>query len=182
MAIATNNARVYASLQLKDKKDSMFLALGKTTPWTNESAPPTPDPTVNSLTEVIGYKKVARTNLCREYITGDESKYPVINYGSRKFTLIPDEDGYKEQAWMVYVEAEVVGDELPLGTFRQVGIHTDVVTKSGAGEQKAFTPDEITDSGILQFFENRQQQNRTTDVVLKEKFIITMENKKAITK
>nr|DAI05664.1 MAG TPA: Baseplate wedge protein [Herelleviridae sp.] len=158
----------------------MYLALGKTTPWTNESAPPNPDPNTNILSEVVGYKKVSKTNLCRAYIEGDEAKYPTVSYGSRKFTLIPDEDGYKEQAWMVYVEAEVTGDELPLGTFRQVGIHTDVVTKAGAGEQKAFTPNEITDTGILQFFENRQQQNRTADVILKEKFIITMENRKSV--
>ncbi|AII28433.1 structural protein [Enterococcus phage EF24C] len=179
MAIATNNSRVYASLQLKNKQDSMYLAIGKTTPWTNEDAPPAPDPTTTTLTEVIGYKKVARVSLCREYLPSDDSKYPVVSYGSRKFTLIPDEDGYKEQAWMVYVEAEITGDELPTGTFRQVGIHTDLVSKASS-EKKALLPTDVTDAGILQFFENRQQQNRTSDVILKEKFIITMENKKSV--
>ncbi|MCC9083618.1 hypothetical protein LOS22_14345 [Enterococcus faecium] len=57
MAIATNNSRVYASLQLKNKKDSMYLVIGKTSPWTNEDAPPATDPNTSTLQEVVGYKK-----------------------------------------------------------------------------------------------------------------------------
>lgn len=179
MAIATNNSRVYASLQLKNKKDSMYLVIGKTSPWTNEDAPPATDPNTSTLQEVVGYKKVSKASLCREYVADDENKYPVISYGTRKFTLIPDEDAYREKAWMVYIESEIVGDELPLGTFRQVGLHTDLVPKTGV-DKDALLPSEVTNAGILQFFENRQQQNRTAEITVREKFIVTMENGKTL--
>ncbi len=94
--------------------------------------------------------------------------------------MIPDEDAYREKAWMVYIESEIVGDELPLGTFRQVGLHTDLVPKTGV-DKDALLPSEVTNAGILQFFENRQQQNRTAEITVREKFIITMENGRTLT-
>lgn len=179
MAIATNNSRVYAALQLKNKKDSMYLVIGKTSAWTNESTPPETDPNTSSLQEVVGYKKVGKVSLCREYAESDGSKYPIINYGSQKFVLISDSDAYTEKAYMVYIETELSGTELPVGTFRQVGLHTDLVPKSGVTKE-ALLPNEVTNAGILQFFENRQQQNRTADVTIREKFIVTMENGKTL--
>lgn len=179
MAIATNNSRVYASLQLKNKQDSMYLVIGKTSPWTNEDAPPQADPNASTLQEVIGYKKVKKVSLCRSYFENDESQYPIIEYGVNKFTLIPDEKAYQEKAFMVYVESEVIGSELPLGTFRQVGLHTDLVPKTGVTKD-ALLPSEVTNAGILQVFDNRKQQNRTEDVTIREKFIISMENGKTL--
>lgn len=179
MAIATNNSRVYASLQLKAKEPSMYLALGKTTPWTNEDAPPETDPNTTTLQEVIGYKKVSTVSLCRPYVTGETTSLPTITYGKQKFVLVPDEQAYTEKAMMVYIEAEVVEDELPLGTFRQVGIHTDVIPKNGVTKE-ALLPSDITSAGILQFFDNRQQQNRTADVTVREKFIVNMMNGKTL--
>ncbi|MEI2421095.1 hypothetical protein V6O07_12550, partial [Arthrospira platensis SPKY2] len=60
MAIATNNSRVYASLQLRAKEASTYLVIGKTSAWTNEDAPPQADPNTTTLQEVVGYKKVTK--------------------------------------------------------------------------------------------------------------------------
>lgn len=174
MAIATTNSRVYASLQLKSKEPSMYLVIGKTSPWTNESMPPQEDPDTVTLQEIIGYKKVNKVSLCRPYVTGESTTLPTVTYGSQKFVLVPDDKAYEEKAMMVYIEAEVVGDELPVGTYRQMGICTDVVPKDSS--KTAFLPSELTSTGTLQFFENRQQQNRTVDVTIREKVIISLEN------
>lgn len=180
MAIATNNSRVYASLQLRAKEASTYLVIGKTSAWTNEDAPPQADPNTTTLQEVVGYKKVTKMSLCRPFVEGETTTLPTVTYGAKKYVLVPDAQAYTQKAMMVYIEAEIVGEELPLGTYRQVGIHTDVTPKSGV-TKKALLPTEVSSTGVLQFFENRKQQNRTADVTVREKFIVNMQNGKTLT-
>lgn len=175
MATATTNSRIYAALALKSKANSTYLALGKTTPWTNEQIPPASDPEATTLMELIGYKKVSSASLCRPLITGETTTFPIVTYGTAKFVLIPDAEAYRQKAMQVYYEAQIVGDELPLGTYRQTGVFTDVTPKDGVTKDNLL-PTEVQNTGILQFIENKQYNNRTADGTVKERFIISMEN------
>lgn len=179
MATATTTARVNAALQFKDKQASMYIAIGKTSPWTNEASPPEPDPDTTALQEVIGYKKVNRVSLCRPYTAGDEAQYPKVKYGGEFYSLIPDEKAYQERAYRVYIASDIEGTELPLGTYRQVGIHTGLVPKTGVNKT-ALLPNEVTSAGVLEALENREFMNRFKEVSLREKFIISMKNEKQV--
>lgn len=181
MAIATTDARVTASLSYVDKMDSSYLAIGKTTPWLNENAPPTEDPNTSVLQEVIGYKKVDKVSLCKPLGTDESTSYPTITYGGKKYALIPRDKAYQEKATLVYYETVLLGTELPNGTYRQVGIHTGLVPKAGV-TKRALLPTEVQSTGILQFFENKEQQNRTAEVKISEKFILSVGNVKEIVK
>lgn len=177
MAIATTSSRVYAALALKSKSASTYFAIGKTSPWTNEKIPPASDPNATMLTETIGYKKVDNVSLCRPYVEGEVTTYPIVTYGTLKFVLIPDAEAYNQKAVQVYYEVKIVGDELPVGTYRQVGVFTDLVPKTGVTKPNLL-PSEVQSIGILQFIENKEFNNRTVDTTVKERFIISMENTK----
>ncbi|AGI11439.1 hypothetical protein QLX41_gp082 [Listeria phage LMTA-94] len=170
MAIATYNAHVYAALNLKSKIDTTFMAIGKTTAWTDETNPPEPDPNATGLTEVIGYKKLKTMSLCRPQRTGETPTLPTVSYGNKTWVLVPDAQAYTEGAKWLYCEAEFVGDELPVGTYRQVGVFTDLAPKSGVTKPNLL-PSEVANVGVLQFFENKQFQNRTPQVTARERFV-----------
>lgn len=180
MAIATTNARVSASLSYVDRLDNSYLAIGKTTPWLNESAPPAEDPDISVLQEVIGYKKVEKVSLCK--LVGTEpTSYPTVTYGGKTYALIPKDKAYQEKATLVYYETSIMGDELPNGTYRQVGIHTNLIPKAGI-TKRVLLPSEVQSTGTLQFFENKQFQNRTLEIKITERFILSVTNTQEIIK
>ena len=179
MAIATTDARVQASLDYVNKASSTYLAIGKKTAWTNENTPPAGDPNTSVLQEVIGYKKVDKVSLCKPLTQNESTSYPTITYGGSRYALIPVNKAYQEKATLVYFETEVLGTDLPTGTYRQVGIHSGLVPKDGV-TKKVLLPTEVKSTGILQFFANKQFQNRTEEVRIKERFILSVANTKEI--
>ncbi|WBF81264.1 virion protein 3 [Staphylococcus phage BSwM-KMM1] len=60
MAIATYNSHVELAKYLVSKADSIYLTIGKSTPWSNETNPPQPDENATVLQEVTGYKKLLK--------------------------------------------------------------------------------------------------------------------------
>lgn len=179
MAIATIDARVSASLYYVDQAGSTYLAIGKTTPWTNESAPPAEEQNTSVLQEVIGYKKADKVSLCKPVADGESTSYPTVKYGGKTYALIPKDKAYQEKATLVYFETEVTGTDLPTGFYRQVGMHTGLKPKSGV-TKSALLPTEVQSTGILQFFANKEPQNRTSEVRISEKFILSVGNVKEI--
>lgn len=171
----TMDASVSAGLYYVDQADSTYLAIGKTTPWINESAPPAGEQSTSVLQEVIGYKKADKVSLCKPVLEGESTPYPTVNYGGKTYALIPKEKAYQERATLVYFETEVAGTDLPTGTYRQVGMHTGLIPKSGVNK-KALLPTEVQSTGVLQFFANKENQNRTVEVRVKERFILSVGN------
>ncbi|QQO40589.1 baseplate protein [Bacillus phage 015DV002] len=174
MAIATLYSNIYDAIQLQSQWSSAYLVIGKTTPWTDDNNPPDEDPNVTEISEVIGYRKVKQFSLARPLSpteTADNAPYPVVSYGDKEWVLIPVDKAYEEKAHYVYIEAEVKPDELPLGPYRQVGIHVNLVPKDGVTKQNLL-PSEVKDPGILRFYENREPQNRTSSVTVQEQFMV----------
>lgn len=173
MATLTTKARVEAGLAYLDNADNTYLALGRRSAWANESAPPAEDPDADMLQEVIGYKKVSKVSLCQEIETGTVTAYPTITYSGRTYALIPREKAFQERPTLIYFEAEVSGSELPLGTYRQVGLHQHLQVKDGV-TKTAVIPSEVASTGTLLLYVNKAFQNRTEDVKITERFILTV--------
>lgn len=149
----------------------MYLGIGKQDAWTNEKMPPKDDPKMKTIQDPIGYKKVKKVSLSRKLEEGEEPKYPTVSYGTQEFLLVPEEEGYNEQADLVYVETDILGDEFKPGKYRQVGLYIGMKPK-GEGK-RVLLPQDVQDPGKLMVIENRQQQNRTPDVQVKEIFILS---------
>lgn len=180
MATFTNKGLLQACLFYVNQANSTYLALGRQEPWTNEDMPPIEDPNVTVLDSVIGYKKVNRVSLCRPIDKGVTPKYPVINHGKQSYELIPTDKAEQETGrFMVFYEGDVQGSELPLGEYRQVGIHTGLLPKSGVAK-KALLPSEVQSTGVLQFYLNTEQYNRTADSTVIEQFVIAVDRDETV--
>ncbi|AFV80931.1 virion structural protein [Staphylococcus phage vB_SauM_Remus] len=171
MAIATNASHVELAKYIVSKADSIYLTIGKSTAWSNETSPPQPEETATSLQEVIGYKKATKVALVRPAkTTGDESKKE-ITYGNKRWVEIDSANAVAEGAKWVYLESSIVGDELPLGTYRQVGFVMDLLAKDSISKFNLL-PSEVQSTGTLLFYDNKQFQNRSEQTTVKERFII----------
>lgn len=173
MPTSTLISHIEAAVALQQRSAGAYMAIGKTSAWDNEANPPEEDSNTEALTEVIGYKKVSQFSLARPLKTDETTSYPVVTYGGQQWVLIPVDKAFEEKARWVYVAAEISPDDLPFGTFRQIGVYLDLVPKSGVTKQNLL-PDEVQSAGRLQFFENRELQNRTASVFVEEQFIITV--------
>ncbi|XWX29931.1 virion structural protein [Staphylococcus phage PG-2021_40] len=171
MAISTYNSHVDVAVYYSDKKNSTYVAIGKSTAWSNESTPPQPNANSTKLDEVIGYKKATKVSLCRPEVSGESTQYDTISYGNKTWVLVPKEKAVEEGAKWVYVEGEIVGEELPLGTYRQVGVHVDLQPNTSISKPNLL-PSEVQNVGTLLLLDNRQFQNRTPQGTVKERFII----------
>ncbi|AIW03305.1 structural protein [Bacillus phage Mater] len=171
MAKSTLNAHISAAIELQKRQGSAYLVFGKTSPWDNELNPPEEVEDTTAISEIVGYKKTKQFSLARPVRTGETPAYPVVTYGGLQWVLIPADKAYTEKARWLYIEAEILPDEFPLGEFRQVGVHLGLVPKSGVTKQNLL-PSEVGTLGELQFYENREPQNRTSSVFVTEQFII----------
>lgn len=151
----------------------MYVGLGKTTAWTDEANPPATTTDTTQLQEVIGYKKASTVSLCRPFVEGETTTLQTFTYGKNKYVLVPDEKAYTEKATLVYIESVIEGSELPVGSYRQVGVYTDVTPKTGVTKENLL-PSEVVSAGVLQLFENRIMQNRTSTVTVRERFILNL--------
>lgn len=177
MSVVTTNSNVESAIALAKKATTTYLALGKKTAWANDEVPPTPSADATKLEEVIGYKKVSKVSLCRPKKQNETPTYPTVEYNNMTWVLIPENKAYEEKATFVYYEAEVLGTELPLGAYRQVGIHTGVTPNSEVSKT-ALLPTEISNTGILQFLDNRKPYTRTSEVTIRERFIVSTSGRK----
>lgn len=179
MSIATNNSRVYAAKQFKDKQNSMYVALGKTSAWTDEANPPLEAPTTSDVTEIIGYKKVTSTQLCRDYKSGDETGYTVVSYGGKKYTIVPDDKRYAEKAWYVFVKADIGEADFDPTPFRQVGLYIDLTPKSGVTKTN-LKPSDVSSKGVLQAFTNQVKQQLDGNTMLTSNWLFSFDNTKSL--
>ena len=168
MPVITENAKVELAKFVVNQQQSMYLVLGRTSAWSNEQVPPEAVSSTTQLDEIIGYKRVSKAVLVRPTRETDTNKEKVT-FNNNSWTIINQEDAIKEGAKWAYFESKVVGNELPLGTYRQVGISINV---KPINQKSALLPSEIEDKGTLLFYDNKQFQNRTNDVSNLERLIV----------
>ncbi|GLI90617.1 hypothetical protein ACSHUI_00905 [Bacillus subtilis] len=173
MAVKTRAHRVSRALDFY-KKNTIYFSIGRTTPWEDENNPPRTEDTT-PLEEMIGMRKADRVLLVTPY---DGSDVPegteIIEFVENSFwKVVPEQDALKEYARYVYIETTINPSDLPLGSYRQVGVHSGVVRKEGVSAGKFnLLPDEIEDTGMLELIDNREKNLRGESTRLLLNFII----------
>lgn len=172
MAIVTNSAHVDNALRFMKQKDNMYLAIGRsTTPWTVENTPPLEVPETTEIMELTGMKKCDTVSLARKVRQDEIPNGQVVEYEGEKWLLVGADQAQAEGANYVYIKATLRGSELPVGTYRQAGIHTDVQVNDGV-TTTAVLPSEIKSKGTLQFYANRPPMSRNVDVLTIESWLV----------
>lgn len=180
MAICTLEGHVSRALDFFHK-DSIFVCIGKSTPWTAEDVddfdnerdyeqyPPAPKNT-DKMKEVIGYKRVEfRSLVVQDDVAG------TLEYRGTKWRIVPEENAVSEGARWVYIATELSYNELPItDPYRQVGIYTGLkLTENANPAVYAVLPESVENPGLLEVIDNRKPIYRDSDV--REKIKLVME-------
>lgn len=149
MAIVRLDGHVSRALRFMEE-DDVYIAIGKTSPWDNESQPPVPN--VNEpQVELIAMKKVETKILV---VLDDEEG--TIQYLDHKYSPVAPTDAYTKGARWVYCMSYLNYSEAPISVaFRQVALQTGVVRKSSVpAAQYVLLPEEIENVGVAEIIDN----------------------------
>ena len=140
---------------------NIYFGLGKTTPWENEGDPdfsaPLPSVEKTSLDELIGMKKVSVKSL----VYPDDSG--TIIYRDKTWRKISADEAVRLGAHWVYIEAQVLYNDLPAVAYRQIGVFSRVQPKPTASNPETLLPSDIENQGILEIFDQRKVVTRNED-------------------
>ena len=168
MAITTIHAHVNRALDFFGK-DTMYFSIGRTSAWVDDNNPPEPSTSTQDISEIIGYKKVE----VKYMVVPDEINGTIV-YRNTKWRIVDQAQALTNGARWVYVEANILYTELPLGWYRQVGLYSGLQKAVGvSGSKYNLLPSEVLDNGVLEVVDNRQPSNRQSDQ--KDKLTLVLE-------
>jgi hypothetical protein len=158
MAIVTLKGHVARAKRFMEQ-DDVYIAIGKSTPWGNESQPNLP--TVESFVEELIAMKKAETKV----LAVQDDEHGTIQYMDHKYTLCTVEEAYERGARWVYCYCGFEYSELPVNiSYRQVALQSGVVRKSTVPvAQYVLLPGDIEDVGISEILDNIQPIYRRVD-------------------
>jgi len=168
-ALFTNQQRILNALSLK-QETNLYLAIGRTSPWTDENNPDTPLVTQTEVEELIYIKKI---NVKHMIIDDDayDAYGPDVEVGGYGYYFVDDANAFIQSAMGVYFANTIYfSDIAPTNTtYRQVGILLNPKDAYGValtdGEYLAAN---VADQGELLYVDNRTYVTR--DASQSEKF------------
>lgn len=158
MAIVTLKGHVSRARDFY-KKQEVFFGIGRTTPWDDESNPPTPKAT-DELEENVGFK-LATSKL---FVVPDPNGE--IIYRTTRWKIVQEKDIFETGARWICVTANLAYDEISTSIiYRQVGIFTDVEREDNVPPGKEILlPNEIKNIGVLEVLDNKKPTYRDPDL------------------
>ena len=142
---------------------SKYILIGRTTAWENELIPPIPTGEETSVTELIGCKLIKNQWYAKllSNPTQEQKDAGVYYKGNYYYKTEDVATAITEGCDCVLIYAELDRDELPLETFRQVGLQVQVQNSSSTMTASQFNS--LAEKGTLEVIENRKPQTREED-------------------
>jgi len=165
MAISTVYGHVSRALEFY-KQPELFFAIGRTTEWSDESIPPAPDVNTAEVEEVFAFKKVLEKKIVVPDPNGS------IFYINSYYREVSAADAEAEKARWVFVSTTLAGNEVPLQSFRQVGLYSNLKATTGNESKIILMPNEVDDTGLLEVVDNRRVTHRQVDQTEKLSLVI----------
>lgn len=160
MAVTLLKGHVSRALDFYNK-NSIYIGIGKTTPWQEgDSNPPTPVNT-DELQEVAGYKKVESKFL----VIPDDTGTGELVYQNKRWRIVPYDQALDMGARWVYISTYIAYSEFDTDLiYRQIGVFTGLQIKPGVESSSyALTPDQVLSQGIPEALDNRTPIYREPD-------------------
>lgn len=167
----TNSSHIQAALNFKSSYANTYISIGRTSAWSDDQNPPACDPSITILDEPIGYKLVGTCSLVRRPLEGETIPETAITYRSESWIIVPDDQAFTQNAKFLYLSSDIVGDELPLSTFRQIGLFTHLSPNNGVTKPNLL-PSEVQSIGVLEAFINDVPRTRTIDQTTTLEFLL----------
>ena len=159
--ITTYSGRIHRGIVFKNAND-LWLAIGRTTPWTNETNPPVESESTTNLTELKGFRKITNKSMCYTVSSGLGD----INVLGQDYKFCSDNDAYSNDARFVYLRGEIFNSDFienPTFSYRQIGIYSNLTPATGHEGSLVLDPGYVTDNGVLEYYSNEQPIERRDD-------------------
>jgi hypothetical protein len=156
--IITKDSRTQRTMDFKSK--NLYIGAGRTTSWTDENNPPLPDTNSSEIEELEFIKKVS----VLKFVVQDDINGTIV-YRDTKWREIQEADIYTESCYHLFIQVDFDYDNLPLITYRQIGIIESPIEIDGVSEctQISYVNTEISSQGILHYLDNRYPTVRQLD-------------------
>jgi len=143
------------------ESDRLWMVIGGTAAWSNETAPPSPVMGADAVNTPVGAKKC----VLRWVVRDPAGTIQIVGPSGSEYwrEVMTEADVYAEGCRWVMVQAEIVGDELPTTTFREIGLFQQLTPAAGHEADEALLPANVDDYGKLQALEYRQAVNRDSN-------------------
>lgn len=171
MSSITYAAHVRRAIEMLNK-DKLYFGLGGLTPWTGEGEAgvtvtiPSTTP-ASSISDIFAYQKIVSKYLVYKVDTGGD-----ITYKGYSFKKVDVADAYANDAYFLYLEASFNYDELPIKTYRQLGLYVDLVPSSGSTNNQVLLPYQVDSVGVLEYIMNFEAIARAADNIDTARVII----------
>ena len=146
MGVTTYQGR--ARRALLHKQNSVYwVAIGRTTPWENEAAPPEPQPGSAQLEEPIIYVRPTNVSLCRIVSSGED-----ISHLGTKYAFVSDAQAIEQNARFMYIFARfdpTAGQ--PYNDFRQIAVFSNLEPAANHDGDSWLAPAHVEREGLLEF-------------------------------
>lgn len=158
-------------------KPALWVGVGKTTAWTGGDVPPEVSPTTQ-FEELAGLKRAEVVSLVVPDANGEiehlGEKWRKVAFDPNAADMAAEiQRIITEGARWVYVAAWLRYSELPLVSYRQVGVFADTVLKADTPPGKlALLPTEIDHAGLCVVINNRDPLSRAADQKELQEFVI----------
>jgi len=156
MGILTTDFRVSLA-KAQAAATNVWGAIGRTAAWPNELDPPAEVVGTVAIDTPIGYKKI----LTKQLVVQDAGG--AIQFKNQNYTLVDPADAFDQNVVRVFLEFSFDYDEVPLSSFRQIGIYSGLVPTAGNELALVLLPSQVANAGGLIYYDNRLKEDRFID-------------------
>lgn len=172
MAVVTRLSRQRRMQDFFNLPYSKYVLIGKNTTWTDDNNPPAPTGLETSLDGLIGAKLISNQWYVKALTspTQEERDAAVYFKGTYYYKTQDPTEAVSNGCTSIIIEAVLDRDELPLLTYRQVGLQVKVNSNATVMTGDQFNA--LADTGTLEVIDNRKPQTRAEDQEEQIKFLI----------
>lgn len=157
MGKLTNTGRVQRGIDFKRNRGSIWVGLGRTTPWSDEDLPPDEDVDANEVEELFVMKLIDEVSFVAEDEDGP------IYFKDVRYKRISDQEAFDTGTASLYLRFELLPHEKPNINYRQVGVFVDSIPLEGFSDYRLLDASKFKDLGRLVYLSNQKVQSRYTN-------------------
>lgn len=141
MTVVTDEAAAYVATLLYNMHNSIYIGIGKSSPWADDSKPDPEDSSKTNIDEPLFYVKADTVQLCRTKLPSESPTVESISYGSNQYVPVNVSDAVSSGAEYIYCSALISSDNVGKVTFREAGLFSGLQLNQGVTKTTVQYPD-----------------------------------------
>lgn len=153
MTTTVNNSQPYIANLIVSGYSNMYVGIGKSSAWPNDSQPPAEDETKTNIDEPLFFKKVMSATLCRPLKSGETAPSNAFTLGTDTYIPFSSNSMYSEFTPYVYIVTSFSYTDIGSVSFRETGLFAGLTVNSGVSKT-VLTPADVANVGGMISYSN----------------------------